>query len=490
MTATPFTRREALSNGVLGVASLTIAERLLAYGGQNEALAAMKPTLAKKGYGPPVFKKGQPLALPKGFRVRPLRPRRVDDVRRPADAHLPRRHRLLQGPPGHGLDRPQPGGLPAGPRPGTGQRLRPDRPGRRHRLPLQHQDRKGPRQRARPQRHRQQLQRRRDAVGHLAERRGEHGRQGAGLRRRARLCVRGPRARQLDHRAAPDQGDGALRPRGLPGRPEDGDRLHDRGQRRPRRRLLPLPAPPQGQAASRRQAADARHPRPAEVQHRHSIRRWARSSSAAGSTSRTRTPTAPTASRRRSTCRAATRAARSSSGLEGGTFSKGSCYFTASDGGDTGQGQIWKYTPDNKNFKRGTLQLVYESHFHRVLAGPDAITQSPRGGILVCEDGASEDVKGQPSRFKYISPNGKLNDFGVVTEPMQLHDNIAADLFPYNPDRWDHPPEKGEGVGPQRGRGRRLQPGRQVAVPPHPVSGRDVRDHRALAQGLAVRRAE
>ena len=173
-------------------------------------------------------------------------------------------------------------------------------------------------------------------------------------------------------------------------------------------------------------------------------------------------------------------------GLEGGTFSKGSCYFTASDGGDTGQGQIWKYTPDNKNFKRGTLELVYESHFHRVLAGPDAITQSPRGGILVCEDGASEDVKGQPSRFKYISPNGKLHDFGVVTEPMQLHDNIAADLFPFNPDRWDHPPEKGEGVGPQRGRGRRLQPGRQVAVPPHPVSGRDVRDHRALGEGLAV----
>jgi hypothetical protein len=36
MTATPFTRREALKSGVLGVASLTIAERLLAYGGQNE----------------------------------------------------------------------------------------------------------------------------------------------------------------------------------------------------------------------------------------------------------------------------------------------------------------------------------------------------------------------------------------------------------------------------------------------------------------------
>ncbi len=135
------------------------------------------------------------------------------------------------------------------------------------------------------------------------------------------------------------------------------------------------------------------------------------------------------------------------SGLEGGTFSKGSCYFTASDGGNQGQGQIWKYTPDNKNFKRGTLELLFESPKHRVLAGPDAITQSPRGGILVCEDGSSEDVPGQPSRMKYIAPNGKLHDFGRVTEPMQLHDHIAADLFPYNPERWDNPPEEGEGVG-------------------------------------------
>ena len=60
---------------------------------------------------------------------------------------------------------------------------------------------------------------------------------------------------------------------------------------------------------------------------------------------------------------------------------------------------------------------------------------------------SSEDVPGQPSRMKYISPNGELHDFGRVTEPMQLHDHIAADLFPYNPERWDNPPEEGEGVG-------------------------------------------
>ena len=134
-------------------------------------------------------------------------------------------------------------------------------------------------------------------------------------------------------------------------------------------------------------------------------------------------------------------------GLEGGTFSKGSCYFCASDGGNQEQGQVWRYTPDNKNFKRGTLDLIYESPKHRVLTGPDAVAQSPRGGVLLCEDGSSEDVAGQKAHLRYVAPNGELHTFGRVTEPMQLHDGFGADLFPYNPDRWDNPPEPGEGVG-------------------------------------------
>jgi secreted PhoX family phosphatase len=134
-------------------------------------------------------------------------------------------------------------------------------------------------------------------------------------------------------------------------------------------------------------------------------------------------------------------------GLEGGFFSKGSCYFTASDGGEAEQGQIWRYTPDNKDFKRGELELLFESPRNRVLSGPDAITQSPRGGILVCEDGGSEDVNGEDAWMRYLSPDGKLHNFGKVMKPMQLHDGFGADLFPYNPDRWENPPEKGEGVG-------------------------------------------
>jgi secreted PhoX family phosphatase len=145
-------------------------------------------------------------------------------------------------------------------------------------------------------------------------------------------------------------------------------------------------------------------------------------------------------------------------GLEGGSFSKGSCYFTASDGGDAEAGQVWRYTPDNKDFKRGTLELLFESRLHRELTGPDAVCLSPRGGVLVCEDGASEDVNGRDAYIRYITPKGELHNFAKVTEPMQLHDGFGADLFPYNPERWENPPEKGEGVGHSEASGAGFSP--------------------------------
>ena len=88
------------------------------------------------------------------------------------------------------------------------------------------------------------------------------------------------------------------------------------------------------------------------------------------------TPTAPTATRRPSTCRAATRARAKFMGLEGGTFSKGSCYFTASDGGDAGQGQIWSTRPTTRTSSGERSQLVYASP-RKVLDRPDAIARQP-----------------------------------------------------------------------------------------------------------------
>jgi secreted PhoX family phosphatase len=134
-------------------------------------------------------------------------------------------------------------------------------------------------------------------------------------------------------------------------------------------------------------------------------------------------------------------------GLEGGTFSRGSCYFVASDGGEAGQGQVWRYTPNRRVHSRGALQLVYQSPRNQVLNGPDGIAVSPRGGIVLCEDGDGEDVNGEDNWLRGLTPNGKLFNFAKVTEKLALHDHIAADLFPFNKRRFDRPPKPGQGVG-------------------------------------------
>lgn len=77
-------------------------------------------------------------------------------------------------------------------------------------------------------------------------------------------------------------------------------------------------------------------------------------------------------------------------------------YFNATSGGDAGAGQIFKYTPAGA--ETGSLALVYESPSAGVLNAPDNICISPRGGIVVCEDGVGTNyVRG-------ITPGGAVFD--------------------------------------------------------------------------------
>jgi uncharacterized protein len=71
--------------------------------------------------------------------------------------------------------------------------------------------------------------------------------------------------------------------------------------------------------------------------------------------------------------------------LEGCWYAEGVVYFSATSGGNAGMGQIWALTPKDQ-----TLTLVYESPRKEVLDYPDNITVSPRGGLLLCEDGSSK----------------------------------------------------------------------------------------------------
>jgi secreted PhoX family phosphatase len=61
-------------------------------------------------------------------------------------------------------------------------------------------------------------------------------------------------------------------------------------------------------------------------------------------------------------------------------------YVVSTSGGAVGQGQIWVYDPRHQ-----TISLLFESPGAAVLNAPDNITVSPRGGLVLCEDGSGEE---------------------------------------------------------------------------------------------------
>jgi secreted PhoX family phosphatase len=67
---------------------------------------------------------------------------------------------------------------------------------------------------------------------------------------------------------------------------------------------------------------------------------------------------------------------------EGCWYSDGWIYFTCTNGGKVGAGQIWRYNPGTE-----MLELFVESKDRRTLDAPDNITVTPFGDLLVCEDG-------------------------------------------------------------------------------------------------------
>jgi uncharacterized protein len=102
--------------------------------------------------------------------------------------------------------------------------------------------------------------------------------------------------------------------------------------------------------------------------------------------------------------------------LEGQAFDDDVVYFTSTQGGgpemtepsDTtngygrGRGQVWGY-----NTRKRTLTCVYQSPGPKVLDFPDNVTVSPRGTIVVCEDGSNNNfVRG-------LARHGKLFDIAL-----------------------------------------------------------------------------
>ena len=104
-------------------------------------------------------------------------------------------------------------------------------------------------------------------------------------------------------------------------------------------------------------------------------------------------------------------AARISRG-EGAWYGNGVIYVVATNGGPVSQGQVFALDPAAQTFT-----AVYASTDANVLNAPDNVCVSPRGGLLLCEDGSGlEFVHG-------LTPDGQIFRFAqnnvVITEELR-----------------------------------------------------------------------
>ena len=90
--------------------------------------------------------------------------------------------------------------------------------------------------------------------------------------------------------------------------------------------------------------------------------------------------------------------------LEGCWWGNDRCYFVASHGGRSGKGQIWAYTPRSE-----TLEMLFESPSSAVLDCPDNLCVSPRGGLVLCEDGDRV-----PQKLQALTRAGRLTEFAAM----------------------------------------------------------------------------
>ncbi len=84
-------------------------------------------------------------------------------------------------------------------------------------------------------------------------------------------------------------------------------------------------------------------------------------------------------------------------------------YFISTSGGDANEGQVFELDPATD-----TLRLVFESPGEQVLGNPDNVCTTPRGGIILCEDGGFDDPDSggaRRQRLHGLSPDGEIFEF-------------------------------------------------------------------------------
>jgi secreted PhoX family phosphatase len=85
---------------------------------------------------------------------------------------------------------------------------------------------------------------------------------------------------------------------------------------------------------------------------------------------------------------------------EGAWYGNGVIYVISTGGGAAGQGQVFAYDPAT-----ATFTCVFASPSADVLNAPDNVTVSPRGGIVLCEDGSGREY------LHGLTPDGEIFRF-------------------------------------------------------------------------------
>ena len=109
---------------------------------------------------------------------------------------------------------------------------------------------------------------------------------------------------------------------------------------------------------------------------------------------------------------------------EGAYATAEAVYFTCTTGGHGGCGQVFAYYPESS-----TLVLVYESPGRDVLDFPDNLCFSPRGGLVLCEDGV------RPQKMlQGLSVDGAL--FPFARNVTKLDGQVFGHIGDYSATEW------------------------------------------------------
>lgn len=114
---------------------------------------------------------------------------------------------------------------------------------------------------------------------------------------------------------------------------------------------------------------------------------------------------------------------------EGCWYDNGKIYFCSTSGGAAGLGQIYSYDPRTE-----TLTMVFESDDPNKVDGPDNIATTPRGSILMCEDGGSN-----PKRLVGLTKDGDTFVFAENRVMLDEGDMAAVEaIYPgAQANKWD-----------------------------------------------------